>query len=203
MHSSLLFPSRFSLNNRSDSFSTFVVVWFCRSFMRCQRCTTRVTVSLDVRRQHVESSWLRLRNSVHYNPWQWTSSSSFIRCNFLCQFQLMSYQLPRRATQGIPVRSIPCIVQWLSRPTFASHNSTLGDSHNCSCSTMMTTKDSLSHVALQVNWTPHSPILRNETFPPYCVTGFPIFVQFVSVRLSLHLVAHSLRGRCVRPFVYC
>ena len=63
--------------------STFVVVWFDRSSIRCQRCTTRstscVTVSLDVSRQHIESSWLNLRNSFHHNSWQWRSSS------FLCQ----------------------------------------------------------------------------------------------------------------------
>ena len=40
MHSSL--PShQGSLNDRCDSFSTFVVVWFDRNLMRCQRCTTR------------------------------------------------------------------------------------------------------------------------------------------------------------------
>ena len=37
-----------SLDNRSDSFSTFIVVWVCRSSVRCQRCTTRTTSSVTV-----------------------------------------------------------------------------------------------------------------------------------------------------------
>ena len=51
-----------SLDNRSHSFSTSIVVWFRRSSVRCQRCTTQttssVTVSLGVCRRHVECSWL-------------------------------------------------------------------------------------------------------------------------------------------------
>ena len=74
-----------SLDNCSDSYSTFIVVWFCRSSMRCQRCTTRttssVTLNLDVCRQHVESFWLPLWNSFKCNPWQWKSSS------FFCEMQ--------------------------------------------------------------------------------------------------------------------
>ena len=51
------FPSRqSSLDNRSDPFSTFIVVWFCRTSVRCQRCRTQtissVTASLDVCREH-------------------------------------------------------------------------------------------------------------------------------------------------------
>ena len=51
-----------SLDNCSHSFSTSIVVWFRRSSVRCQRCTTQttsnVTVSLGVCRRHVECSWL-------------------------------------------------------------------------------------------------------------------------------------------------
>ena len=79
------------------------------------------------------------------------SSSFFVRCNFLFQFQFRSRRLPRRATQAAPVRSISCIVQWLSRPTSASHNAVLGNTQNCSFSIMMTDKDSLSHAARK--WT--------------------------------------------------
>ena len=50
-------------------------------------------------------------------------------------------------TQAVPVRSIPCIDQWLSRPGFASHNSLLGNTQNCSCSIMMTNKDAMSKTA--------------------------------------------------------
>ena len=65
VHSSLPFLSRISR-------STCVVVWFERSSMRYQRCTTgttsRMFVSLDVCRQHVESSWLNLWNYSNWNP---------------------------------------------------------------------------------------------------------------------------------------
>ena len=47
-----------------------------------RRCTTSttscVTVSLDVSRQHVESSRLSLRNSCHHTPWKWRSRSFFV-----------------------------------------------------------------------------------------------------------------------------
>ena len=83
-----------SLNNRSDSFCTFVVDWFDRSSMRSQRRTTRatssVTASLDVSRKHVESAWLNLWNSFHHNPWQWRSRSFFVTYDFLCRFQTKS-----------------------------------------------------------------------------------------------------------------
>ena len=59
------------------------------SSMRCQRCTTWttscVTVSLEISRQHVESSWQRLWNSFPNNPWQRRSRSSFVSSDFLCQ----------------------------------------------------------------------------------------------------------------------
>ena len=38
-------------------------------------------------------------------------------------------------------------LQCLSCPTFASHNSILGNAQNCSCSIMVTDKGSLSHAA--------------------------------------------------------
>ena len=37
-----------SLNDRSDSLSAFVVMWFDRSSMRCKRSTTRTTSSVSV-----------------------------------------------------------------------------------------------------------------------------------------------------------
>ena len=56
-----------SLDTRCDSFSAFIAVWFCRSSVRCQRCTTRatssVTSNLDACRQHVKTSRLNLCNS--------------------------------------------------------------------------------------------------------------------------------------------
>ena len=82
--------------------------------------------------------------SFNDNPWQWRSSSFFVSCDFLCKFQLKSHHLQRRATQAVPVRRLSSIAQCLSRPTFASHNSILGNTRNCSGSIMMTNKDSLS-----------------------------------------------------------
>ena len=81
-----------SLDNRSHSLSTSIVVWFRRSSVRCQRCTTQttssVTVSLGVCRRHLECSWLNLWSSFSCNPWQWRFSSFFVRCNFHCQFHI-------------------------------------------------------------------------------------------------------------------
>ena len=51
------FSRQGSLNDRSDSLSAFVIMWLCRSSMRCRCRTTRttstVTVSHDVCRQNV------------------------------------------------------------------------------------------------------------------------------------------------------
>ena len=79
----LTFPSRFSLKNRSVSFSTFTAVWFLSLFHAVPRTTSSVTVSLSASRQHVESSWLGFWNSFHHNPWQWRSSSVSVSCDFL------------------------------------------------------------------------------------------------------------------------
>ena len=114
---------------------------FDRSSIRCQRCTTKTTSSLtrslDVSRQHVESSWLNLWRSFNNNPSQWKSSSFFVRCGFLCQLQPKSHPLPWRATQAIPIRRIPCIAQCLSCPTLASHKLRSGNAQNCSCSILL------------------------------------------------------------------
>ena len=80
-----------------------------------------------------------------------------------CQFQLKGCHLPRRATQAIPVRSIPYIVQWLSRPTFASHNPIL------------------------------APILRNQPYSPMCAVGFlhlrpDLLISLVFIFTDSHFV---------------
>ena len=49
------------------------------------------------------------------------------------------------AKQTFPVRQFPGVTQDLTRPTFASRNSTLGYVWNCSCSIMMTDKHSLNY----------------------------------------------------------
>ena len=54
------------LDNLSDSFSTCVFVWFDRSSMRCQRCTTRRTSSVIMSlkfSKNGKSSWLSLQKS--------------------------------------------------------------------------------------------------------------------------------------------
>ena len=54
------------LDKLSDSFSTFVFVWFDRSSTRSQRCTTRRTSSVIISlkfSKHGKSSWLSLQNS--------------------------------------------------------------------------------------------------------------------------------------------
>ena len=122
----------------------------CRSSVRCQRSTTRttssVTMSIDASRQHTESSRLNLQRSFHHNPWQWGSRSFSVSCDFLRQLRFRSHHLPRSATQTFPVRRVPCITQCLSCPTFASHNTVLGNAQNCFCSIMMTDKDSLTGI---------------------------------------------------------
>ena len=69
------------LNDRSDSFSTFNVVGFDRSFMRCQHCTTRttssLTASLCVNRKHMWSAF-------HHKLWNLRSRSFFVRCDSRC-----------------------------------------------------------------------------------------------------------------------
>ena len=61
------------LNDRSDSLSAFIVMWLCRSSMRCKRCTSwttsRLCMRFNVRRQDVES--FNLLRSFNHNPWQW------------------------------------------------------------------------------------------------------------------------------------
>ena len=116
------FSRQGSLNDRSDSFSAFVIMWFCRSSMLCKRRTTRTTssvsVSFNVSRQNVESSRLNLRRSLNHNPWQWGSRSFLVSCDFLGQLQSRSHNLPRSATQADPGRRFPSIAQCLSCPNF-------------------------------------------------------------------------------------
>ena len=69
-----------------------------------------------------------------------------------------------------PVRRF-AITQCLSCPTFASHNSTLGNAQNCSWSILMTNKDSLSHATCKRPDTVLSN-LRNQALSPNCASGF-------------------------------
>ena len=78
---------------------------------------------------------------------QWEFCSLFVGYDFLRQFQRKSHHLQRSATKTVPVRCIPCVTQWLSRPAFALYNSTLFDTQNGSRSIMITNKDSSRHTA--------------------------------------------------------
>ena len=169
--------------------------------MRCQCCTTRTTPCLsvrsNVRRQDPESSGFNIWRSFSHNPWQWGSRSLFVSWDLLCQLQFRSHHLQQRATQAVPVRRVPRITQCLSRPTFASNNSILGKTQNCSCSMMMTNEDSLSHAACKCTDTTFSKFaepnflsrLRHWLSPNS--TRSPYFTRF-SVFADPHLV-HGLR----------
>ena len=131
-----------SLNDSSDSFSPFVIMWFCRSSMRCKRSTTRTTssmsVSFIVSRQNVESSRLNLRDSLNDNPWQWWSRSFFVSCDLLRQLQFRSHCLPRNATHK-PSQFVDsqaslsvCLAQLLPRttPFLVTHKTAFLFSHD-------------------------------------------------------------------------
>ena len=151
-------------------------MWLCRFSMRCKRCTSwaasSVFVSCNIRRQDAESSGFNLWRSFNHNSWQWGSRPFLVSCDFLRQLQFLSHHLPLNATQTFPVRRFPSITQCLSCPAFASHNSILGNAQNCSCSIIMTTKDSLSHAACKRTDTVFSNFTKPNFLSPNCAIGF-------------------------------
>ena len=104
------------LDNRSDSFSKilFHAMPALRNLDNLLR-DREPSMSAD-NTQNLLGSTSEI--TFHHNPWQCRSRSILVSCDFLCRLRLKSYHLSLRATQAIPVRSIPCIVQWLSRPIF-------------------------------------------------------------------------------------
>ena len=102
VHPSLLFPSRSSLNSRSDSLCRFIVVWFDRSSVRCHRCTcwttSTLTVSLDVRRQ--TRGIFTAQSLELFTP----QSLAMEVPLFLCQLRLPSVNFNSGATifHGVP-----------------------------------------------------------------------------------------------------
>ena len=132
-----------------------------------------------------------LRRSFNHNPWQWRSRSFFVSCDLLRQLQFWSHNLPRSATQTFPVRRFPSITQCLSCPTFASHNSILGNAQNCSCSIMMTNKDSLSHAACKRTDTVFSNFTKPKLSLQIAPLAFSIFDQFSSFHSSFRLCQFS------------
>ena len=105
--------------------------------MRCQCCTTRttsrVTVSLD-------NTWNLLGSNGHPAP-------SLSNVTFFVAFNSganICHDVPHKPSQTAECDASlsVCLVQ-----LFASHHFVLGNAQNCSCSIMMTNKDSLSHKA--------------------------------------------------------
>ena len=100
------FSRQGSLNDRSDSISAFIVMWLCRSSIRCNHCASwtasSVSMSFNVCGQHVESSGFNLWRSFNHNSWQWRSRPFLVSCDFLRQLQFWSQHLPRSATQTFP-----------------------------------------------------------------------------------------------------
>ena len=91
-----VFSRQCSLNDRSDSFSAFVIMLFCRSSVRCKRSTTRTTSSDHESKRRIFSAQL-----PEFLPSQSLAigvRSFFVSCNFLCQFYCRSHHLPRSVT---------------------------------------------------------------------------------------------------------
>ena len=140
---------------------------FCRLSLRCKqlvsRTTSHVSGCFNVRRQNVESPTLNLSRFLDHNSWHHQSRAFFVSCDPLRQLQLWLHHLPttcqfcfcnhhtrpnrhgRQTSKPIfQIHRFPGITQSLTYPTVASHTSTLGNEKKCSCSILMTDKDSLS-----------------------------------------------------------
>ena len=103
----------------------FVLMWFCRSSMRCKRSTTRTTssvsVSLNVTRQNVESSRLNLWRSLNHAPWQW-GSRSLSAATFFVNFSsgaTICRGVPHKPSKFVDSQASlsVCLVQLLPRTT--------------------------------------------------------------------------------------
>ena len=164
-----------------------------------------MSVSFNIRRQNVESSALNLQRIFDHNSSQKKSCSFFVSCDFLRQLQFLSHHLPRSATRTFPDRRFTSITQCLSCGIFASHNSTLGDAQNCSCSIMMTSKDPLSHAACNrtdtvfSNVTKPNFLFKLRQWPSPSSTSSSHFTR-LSVFANSHSV-HELRWKTRKPIV--
>ena len=102
-----------------------------------------------------------------------------------------------------PVRRFPSITQCLSCPTFASHNSILGNAQNCSCSIMMTHKDSSSDATRRradtvfSNFTNPNFLSKLRHWLSPSSTSSPHFTRF-AVFADPHFV-HDLRCKTRKP----
>ena len=118
------FSRQGSLNDRSDSFSAFVIMWLCRSYMRCKRCTawaaSSVSVSFNVRRQNVESSAFNLSRPFNNKPWQ--SAPSLSAGTFFVNFHsgaTICHGVPHKPAKFVDSQASlsVCLVQLLPRTT--------------------------------------------------------------------------------------
>ena len=139
-----------SLNDLSDSFSTFVVLWFDRSSMRCQRCTnqTKPPVSTDNTWNLLGSASRILSTAILGNGGPAPSLSAvtlFVNSN---PRGTICHGVPHKHPQFVASHASlsVCLVERLPRI-----NSVLGDAQNCSCSIMMAIEDSLESCGLQKN----------------------------------------------------
>ena len=150
-------------------------VWFCRSSMRCQRCTTQTTssvsVSFNVRRQDVEYSGFNLSHSFNHNSWQWGPAPSLSDATYFVYFDqgaAICHGVPHKPSQFVASHASfsGCLIQLVPRttPFLVIHKPALVRS-------WWPTK--IPWVMRLANApTPSSPVLRNQTFSPNCAIGF-------------------------------
>ena len=115
-----------SLNDRYDPLSAVVIMWLCRSSMRC-KCrtawtTSSVSVSFDVHRRNVESSRLNLWRSFNHNPWQWGPAPSLSAVTFFVNFNsgaTICHGVPHKPSQFVDSQESlsVCLVQLVPRTT--------------------------------------------------------------------------------------
>ena len=139
--------------------------------------TLSVTASLDVSRQHVESTWLTLRKffqpqslamETPFFPWQpWLTLSTSIQEP---PFATACHTKPSQFVASHASHSV-CLVQFLPLTT-----PVLVKAQHCSCSIKMTNEDSLNHAACKwsdtilANFTePNCPSKLRQWLPPSSV----------------------------------
>ena len=93
------FSCQSSLENSSDSFSEFILTWFCRFFIekkqRVSRTTSRVSVSFNIHRPDVEFSSLNFQRFLDQRSWLifncqfWFRGHRFPSVTKICRFQLV------------------------------------------------------------------------------------------------------------------
>ena len=188
------FSRQGSLNDRSDSLSAFIVMWLCR-FHAMQAVHIRCNLQCD-REPRCLPTTRRIFSAQPLEFFQLPSLAMGVPL-LVCQLRFREQQLATACHTSSPSS------QRLSRPTLASHNSVLGDAQNCSCSIMMTNKDSLSHAARKRTDTVFSKFtkpnflskLRHWLSPSSTIS--PQFTR-LSVIANSHFV-HDLRCKTRKP----